>query len=973
MGLTGRMVVASGLLAVIVGGAFAVVLLTNTKLRGTTDLRRETREELVAADTLESHVIDLETGLRGFVITRDDSFLQPSNDARAALPGSARTLERLAADEPVQLARVRRIVGAMNAYLQQYALPLVDAVRRNDPSVRSVERTVAAKQRVDALRQGLNSFREAERARLSRRDADVDVAARHATAAAAVGVAASIVLILLFGGYLTRVIVGPLRRGALLADRLAGGDLGARMRETDVAEIGALERSFNVMVGSLEKSRDELASLLAEQAALRRVATLVAREAAQPEVFTAVAEEIGRLLGTEEIRMLRYEDDRSAIVVASWGQAGDLLPIGSRVRLQDDSTTSRVFRTGQPARIDDYARVPGPTADQARAGAIRSVVATPILVEGRLWGAMTAGATHDEGLPPETEARLGQFTDLMATAIANTESHARADRLSEEQAALRRIATLVAEESSPAEVFARVAEEVAIVLGEVDCALVRGEGDGTGSVVAVWGGNASALFPVGARLRLDGDGAFASVFREGRPSRIDDYSTTTGTISDRARAIGVRSAVGCPIVVGGRTWGAMAVASFAVEPFPPETESRISQFSELVATAIVNAATRAEVERLAEEQAALRRVATLVVEGAAPTAVFDAVAAEMERLLDADRVFLNRFEAAGEVTVVAHRGSEAWRLPPGSRVRHEGGALSALVRGTERPARIERLEPDDTAIAELARVLGVGPAVGAPIVVEGRLWGVIEAIWDRQESPPADTEARMARFAELLETAIANADSRDQLTASRARLLTAGDEARRRVARDLHDGGQQRLVHTIIALKLAQRALGDKEGRVEALIGEALEHAEQGNAELRELAHGIHPAVLARGGLQAGVVAVVARLDLPVDVEVPAERFPAEIEASAYFIVVEALTNVVKHARATRAEVTATVADGMLSVTVRDDGTGGADPYGHGLVGMHDRAAALGGRLEIDSPVGAGTLLSVTLPLSTARRSISRR
>ena len=417
----------------------------------------------------------------------------------------------------------------------------------------------------------------------------------------------------------------------------------------------------------------------------------------------------------------------------------------------------------------------------------------------------------------------------------------------------------------------------------------------------------------------------------------------------------------------------MAVASFAVEPFPPETESRISQFSELVATAIVNAAARAEVERLAEEQAALRRVATLVVEGAAPTAVFDAVAAEMERLLDADRVFLNRFEAAGEVTVVAHRGSEAWRLPPGSRVRHEGGTLSALVRGTERPARIERLEPDDTAIAELARVLGVGPAVGAPIVVEGRLWGVIEAICDRQESPPADTEARMARFAELLETAIANADSRDQLTASRARLLTAGDEARRRVARDLHDGGQQRLVHTIIALKLAQRALRDKEGRVEALIGEALEHAEQGNAELRELAHGIHPAVLARGGLQAGVVAVVARLDLPVDVEVPAERFPAEIEASAYFIVVEALTNVVKHARATRAEVTATVADGMLSVTVRDDGTGGADPYGHGLVGMHDRAAALGGRLEIDSPVGAGTLLSVTLPLSTARRSISRR
>ena len=281
-GLTGRMVVASGLLAVIVGGAFAVVLLTITELRGTTDLRRETREELVAAETLEKQIIDLETGLRGFVITRDESFLEPADDARAALPGSARTLERLAAGEPVQLARVRRIVQAMDAYVDEYALPLAAAVRRNDPSVRSVERTVAAKQRVDALRAGLNSFSEAERVRLSARDADVDTAARRATAAAAVGIAGSIVLIIVFSGYLTRVIVQPLRRAALMANRLAGGDLSARMRENDVAEIGALERSFNVMAGSLEVSRDKLASLLAEQAALRRVATLVAREASRP-------------------------------------------------------------------------------------------------------------------------------------------------------------------------------------------------------------------------------------------------------------------------------------------------------------------------------------------------------------------------------------------------------------------------------------------------------------------------------------------------------------------------------------------------------------------------------------------------------------------------------------------------------------------------------------------------------------------
>ena len=367
--------------------------------------------------------------------------------------------------------------------------------------------------------------------------------------------------------------------------------------------------------------------------------------------------------------------------------------------------------------------------------------------------------------------------------------------------------------------------------------------------------------------------------------------------------------------------------------------------------------------QLAEEQAALRRVATLVAEGAAPTAVFDAVAAEMEGLLDADGVTLSRYEPGGEVTVVAHRGSGASRVPPGTRVRHEGENVTTMVRRSARPARVESYEGTQGAIAEMVQTLAVRAAVGAPIVVDGRLWGVVIANWTSEESPPADTEQRMAEFAELLDTAIANADSRDQLTASRARLLTAADEARRRVVRDLHDGAQQRLVHTIVTLKLAQRALRDRDETAEALVGEALEQAGQGNTELRELAHGILPAVLTRGGLQAGVDSLVARLDLPVHVGVVAERFLAEIEASAYFIVAEALTNAVKHAHAGRAEVRASVEDGMLHVEVRDDGIGGADPGGHGLVGMGDRVTALGGRLTIESPAGGGTLVAATLPL----------
>jgi signal transduction histidine kinase len=257
-------------------------------------------------------------------------------------------------------------------------------------------------------------------------------------------------------------------------------------------------------------------------------------------------------------------------------------------------------------------------------------------------------------------------------------------------------------------------------------------------------------------------------------------------------------------------------------------------------------------------------------------------------------------------------------------------------------------------------------AVGAPIVLDGRPWGVIVASWGGEKAPPADTEERMAKFAQLLEAAIANADGREQLMASRARLLTAGDEARRRVVRDLHDGAQQRLVHSIINLKLAAQTLCGSDDKVARLVREALTHAELGNEALRELAHGILPTSLTNGGLRAGLDAVAARLEVPVRLDVPPERFAAELEASAYFVVAEALTNVVKHAHAKHAEVSAFVEDGMLHVHVCDDGIGGADPGGHGLVGIADRVTALGGRLAVQDATGGGTLVAASLPLSAA-------
>jgi signal transduction histidine kinase len=249
-------------------------------------------------------------------------------------------------------------------------------------------------------------------------------------------------------------------------------------------------------------------------------------------------------------------------------------------------------------------------------------------------------------------------------------------------------------------------------------------------------------------------------------------------------------------------------------------------------------------------------------------------------------------------------------------------------------------------------------------VVEDRLWGVIAASTTSGAPFPEGAESRIAEFTELVATAIANAESRGELLASRARVLAAADEARRHVVRDLHDGAQQRLVHTIVTLKLALRAQHEDDGAsAEALVAEGLEHAEWANAELRELAHGLHPSVLARGGLRAGVDALVSRTTVPVTADVSAGRLAPEIEANAYFVVAEALTNVAKHSEAHSAAVKVWVDDGALHLEVRDDGVGGADLAGPGLVGLTDRLAALGGRLRVESPPNGGTLIAATLPV----------
>ena len=278
------------------------------------------------------------------------------------------------------------------------------------------------------------------------------------------------------------------------------------------------------------EARSEVARLAQEQAALRRVAMLVSREAPQAVAFNAIAEEIGQLLGTQEMRMLRYEGDRSAVVVGCSGSQ-DAFPLGSRHELEADTAASRVLRTGRTARIDDYGTVSGPMAETARSIGVRSAVGAPIIVEGRLWGAIVTGSTQGEPLPPDTESRLGQFTELMATAIANTESRARANRLAEEQAALRRVATLVARGVQPVEVFSAVSEEVGRLFGSNLAAVARFDADGPANVTVGLAQSTEGV-TVGSRWELDDAMASAQVYRTGRSARIGQCGLVGGQRAD---------------------------------------------------------------------------------------------------------------------------------------------------------------------------------------------------------------------------------------------------------------------------------------------------------------------------------------------------------------------------------------------------------------------------------------------------------
>jgi PAS domain S-box-containing protein len=749
----------------------------------------------------------------------------------------------------------------------------------------------------------------------------------------------------------------PLEMRAGRAALVSFTDLEDQLRlEEPLAESDA------TLAGQHASLRDELAWLANEQAALRRVATLVAQGVPATELFGAVTEEVGRLLRTDAAAMIRYERDLMT-AVGNWTAEGVQADteVGRQWPLEGDSLAPRILKTGESQRIDDWRGVPGAVGDYVRAElGLSSSVGSPILVGGRVWGNLVVHSTTGP-LRGDTEERLAGFTELVATAIANSEAQAEVGRLADEQAALRRVATLVAEAVSSSELFSAVADEVGSLLGADFAGMIRYETDGTVTPAATWAAVGEHP-PVPDRWTIEPGDPATQVAETRQPARIDDWAGVPGPIAAFIREeLGVGSSVGGPILVEGRLWGALAVHSKAIDPLPADTESRLRNFTELVATAISNSEARAEVERLAEEQAGLRRVATLVARESPAADVFAAVSEEVGRLLRVDDTSILRYDDEGTATVVASSSQEDLRV--GDSLSLEGESVTARVLRTGRSARLDDYSRASGVIGHQMRDLGIRSAVGAPVVVEGRIWGGIVAATRQGELLPADTESRIGQFTQLVATAISNIQTRADLAASRARIVEATDDERRRVVRDLHDGAQQRLVHTVVTLKLAKRALAQNKEGAPALVSDALDHAQRATDELRELSHGILPAVLTLGGLHAGVEALASRTPVPVDIDVSVGRLSATIEATAYFVVAEALTNVAKHARARSAAVTARIEHDTLRVDVRDDGVGGARPDGSGLLGLRDRLAALDGRLRVESPADGGTLVAADIPL----------
>src|SRR5919201_1375692 len=531
-------------------------------------------------------------------------------------------------------------------------------------------------------------------------------------------------------------------------------------------------------------------------------------------------------------------------------------------------------------------------------------------------------------------------------------------RLVDEQTALRHVATLVATGASDVDLVAVVTSEIAQLFGAHRANALRWDGD-TIRVIGEWSGPEERMTLTDRVYSFGGDTITARVVNSRAPARVesrDDLHT------DFARArwdeLGIQASIGAPIVVDGRIWGVITASRTTPDdPFPPGAEDRLGDFAALVAQAIANSEARREVAALAKEQASLRRIATLVAAGRPHPEVLEAAAREAGQLFGAQAVYLMHWEGVLDELVVDGGwtdGSET-ALAPQSLYHPGRGSATLRVLETGIASRGEESSPE----------LGTHSVIAAPVIVSATLLGTLAALRSSGTAFPAESEIRLRSFGDLVAQSIANAHAQEEMRASRARIVRAADEARQKLERNLHDGAQQRPVSVSLSLRVATAKLSDSAEEARRILTAASEELGLAIDELRELARGIHPAILTEHGLGPALEVLAERAPLRVAVANELEeRLPPPVEAAAYYVVAESLTNIVKYAQASAVEVRACRRDGIALVEVIDDGVGGADvSRGSGLRGLADRVEALDGRLGVESRPSEGTRVWAEIPL----------
>jgi signal transduction histidine kinase len=673
--------------------------------------------------------------------------------------------------------------------------------------------------------------------------------------------------------------------------------------------------------------RGVVVGLREQHDALRRVTRLITRGAELEAVFGAVVTDVARVL--DATVWLSRDDSHGATVLASAGSDG--------------------INQGEP-------------------------LTAPIVVDGVTWGFL-----HAQTQQPDADTCLEAFAELVSLAVADASARAALGRLTGEQAALRHVATLVAEGSSPSDLFAAVARAIAQAIDVDVISVERIDADRSATVIASLD---APTFPIGSRWPVVESGLHALVIAAGRPVRLDDLSDLHGAAAAALAESSIQSLVAAPIIADGAVWGLMWVGSRRTEPLARATETRLRDFAELAAVAVANANSRNRLRRLVDSEASLRRVATLAAGGATSEELLAAVADEAARILDGSTVAIIRYQTGDSFDVVAAHNDPVFEVGSSWPVDAEG--LAATVRESRAPVRIEDIAEVPGTVAEAVRAAGLTSVVAAPIIVDGEVWGmVVVGLRQRRDTLPVFTgwytsrmlsslvsgeeiESRLASFTELVGTAISRAQARAELIASRARIVEARDEAMRRIERDLHDSTQQRLVALGLHLQRLRADVPPAQRETQESLENVQRELQSVIEEVQELSRGVHPAQLAVGGLRPSLRALARRSPIPVDVvvDVP-ERPPASVETALYYVVSEALANAIKHSQATSVSVTV-VADGhTIRATVTDDGVGGAETgAGSGLTGLSDRVEALAGRLSVVSPRSGGTTLSVELPVA---------